>query len=563
MIGPRSLLLVMILTFAAAGLASASATNVYTTPNGTATGNCPAGTSAAPNLTFAQFNSSSSWGSGTSQIGPGTTVLACTGGLYTAPTNTALLVFQGSGSGPSSTTATCSSPITLIMDSNVTFAENAFPFGGAIETNGNSCLVIDGGSGRATIENLANGTPGASGCLNGSCSVQQDSRFVYLSSPSSNITVQNLTLVDPYVIQNAGSDSFPADDGEEGIFFASGRNNVTINNNLCHDAVICFDGWGSYEQISNNEAYNCNRCVTIGPSVISNVNIFGNKIHDFEKWDGNSAYHHDGVHIFPNGGSDNASNISIYNNYFYGPGTCCGTAFLYLEGSFSGAMQLFNNLFNFGTLTNVGVIGGYDGGANSTLSGAVIANNTCIGAVVNANLCYEFNQWLNMTFENNIATGNGGLGSYEGGSTFSTLNKNAWEDICTDYGFCNMWGYGGTDIVSFPAWQSATGGDANAVFNTLSNLKVSTTTGVLSSGSPLIGAGANLTSLGIAALNTGAPETFGQDGACGTGCVQRASSGAWDIGAYPYSSAGPTVTPAPALGMFAWDWNEDVYEFGR
>ena len=34
-------------------------------------------------------------------------------------------------------------------------------------------------------------------------------------------------------------------------------------------------------------------------------------------------------------------------------------------------------------------------------------------------------------------------------------------------------------------------------------------------------------------------------------------------GALQFNGSGPTVTPAPALGMFAWDWDEDVYEFGR
>src|ERR1700691_3154698 len=57
-------------------LVLASATNFYVTPSGTATGNCPGGTTPAPNIAFASM-SSANWGSGTGQIGPGTTVLLC------------------------------------------------------------------------------------------------------------------------------------------------------------------------------------------------------------------------------------------------------------------------------------------------------------------------------------------------------------------------------------------------------------------------------------------------------------------------------------------------------
>ena len=60
----------------------------------------------------------------------------------------------------------------------------------------------------------------------------------------------------------------------------------------------------------------------------------------------------------------------------------------------------------------------------------------------------------------------------------------------------------------------------------------------LQSSSPAKGAGTNLTSLGITGLDTGAPQYFGVNYACGTGCVARLSSGAWDMGAYEASSGG-------------------------
>ena len=35
---------------------------------------------------------------------------------------------------------------------------------------------------------------------------------------------------------------------------------------------------------------------------------------------------------------------------------------------------------------------------------------------------------------------------------------------------------------------------------------------------------------------TGAPQTFGVGGSCGTGCMSRLTSGRWDAGAYPYGN---------------------------
>lgn len=62
--------------------------------------------------------------------------------------------------------------------------------------------------------------------------------------------------------------------------------------------------------------------------------------------------------------------------------------------------------------------------------------------------------------------------------------------------------------------------------------------------------GSNLTSLctgspaggftAFTALCQGAPQTFGQGGSCGSGCLSRPSSGNWDAGAYPFSAAGPS-----------------------
>ena len=58
---------------------------------------------------------------------------------------------------------------------------------------------------------------------------------------------------------------------------------------------------------------------------------------------------------------------------------------------------------------------------------------------------------------------------------------------------------------------------------------------MLQSGSAAIGKGANLTSLGITALNSDAAGTA------------RPSSGGWDIGAFQYGSQTGTIDPPSGL----------------
>jgi len=84
---------------------------------------------------------------------------------------------------------------------------------------------------------------------------------------------------------------------------------------------------------------------------------------------------------------------------------------------------------------------------------------------------------------------------------------------------------------SLAAWKTSTGFDAHSI-SVNPNL---TALFALGSGSPAIGSGTNLWSLGIVGLRTGAPQSFGAGGSCGTGCLARPSSGAWDMGAYPHS----------------------------
>jgi hypothetical protein len=102
---PRNPLLAVIFVLAFSALGFSSATNVYITPNGSSQGAC----TTSPQ-TAAWFNSSSNWGSGASQIGPGTTVTIC--GTFTGTNGNSEFTFQGSGAS--------GNPINLLFDTNTT-----------------------------------------------------------------------------------------------------------------------------------------------------------------------------------------------------------------------------------------------------------------------------------------------------------------------------------------------------------------------------------------------------------------------------------------------------------
>src|SRR5580698_8696178 len=102
----RSLLAAMASLAMLSAFAFSSATNVYITPDGSGQGVC----TTSPQ-TPAWFNSSSNWGSGASQIGPGTTVHLC--GTFTGSAGQQFLTAKGSGS--------TGNPVTIQFDAGTVF----------------------------------------------------------------------------------------------------------------------------------------------------------------------------------------------------------------------------------------------------------------------------------------------------------------------------------------------------------------------------------------------------------------------------------------------------------
>jgi hypothetical protein len=492
------------------------------------------GSSCANAYAYSYFNTSGNWTTGVpsaTKIGPGSTVHIC--GTITVGANTEALIFQGSG--------TSSSPVTLYFESGAVLASPYWPApgsGGAVDIGSNDYLVINGnggagGAAQGIIEATSNGDAGAT-CLSGACQYHEDaSNGIEGGSGASNITIEGLTIEDLYVTASG----VPSGGGGYCIYDHGQVSNWTITNNLMHDMAWCvqfqFDsGTSSGITISNNQIYNIDHGIAIGGphagNTITNVNVFGNNIHDYSNWDTpGDVWHHDGIHIwgYNDDGSDTITGVNIYNNTF---GGCVGqnvTAHVFVEanGGSTKNVKIYNNSL-------IDTCNGGDGDGLLTTGqdgGYQIYNNTFMGTA--GDTCVGTSNSPNTTFVNNVVSGCGTLMYVTSGGSFTSggLHNNIYAACSSSNCFAFPGGY----TTSFAAWQSYTGQDASPSAD-IASAGLSPA-GVPQSGSPLIGAGVNLTSLGIAALNT---DIAGN---------ARPSTGSWTIGAY--SNSGPT--PQPPTGL--------------
>jgi len=498
-------LLGLLFTLLLALPASASLTNVYIAQSSAGSAD---GTSCANAYAVTFFNTSGNWGSGSSQIGPGTTVHLC--GTFTFSAGATALTFNGSG--------TSGNPITLLWESGAVLQApyfSAATFG--INGNGASYVVINGGT-NGVIQNTANGT---------SLTYQQQS--TYIGGFGSNFQVENLSMPNVYV-HTANDDGGGGSWGIE----IQGQSNVTIGpgNSFSQCDVCIFDDWtnanNSNLTIYNNNFSHANQDMEFGfypAGTFTNVYIYGNTADTWNNWDtADDAFHHNFVHLFTNlSGASITGDIWIYNNVAVGNIGANATSIVYLENNNGGAggsigtSYIFNNVFsktNANVPTSTGIVSmlGFNGG--------YILNNTIIdagGTGSNAYNCINIyqNGW---TVKNNIELG---CGTYiwQQGSGITASNN--------DYYGASVpqWIYISSYYSALNSWQSGCGCDASSISSN-PNLNGSYVPG---SGSPVIGAGVNLSSLGITPLDSDA-------------AGNARGSGAWTMGAYNSSGGGPTYT---------------------
>jgi hypothetical protein len=555
-IGPRKLVLLVVSILAIAPLMFSTATNVYITPNGTSQGNCSSNPQAP-----AWFNSAANWGSGSSQIGPGTTVLFC--GTFTDVVNGILFTARGSGAS--------GNPVTLKFDTGTVWqspAENTF-----LILDGQSNFIVDGGTTcgwvnlavtncNGQIENTANGTnfPNKS---YGSAGIS--------ASGSSNIEIRNLQIGPIYVKVGTG-DQLNGAPGPQCVRITnpsnSGFTGVNIHNNIMHDVGWCVWGGVNNLTIANNEIYYLDHGLgfgnnTDGTSTWSGMNLHDNHLHDFASWDTSSNdFHHDGFHFFAYAadGTDfntnnTIKNINIYNNLFNGDFGNNNTANIFFEGNIQNA-NIFNNIsiVYTGRQLDNGIYNGYGTNVN-------FLNNTVLGPG-NAYQSQKYSIFTGpgFTIKNNAYTDGGTISvsqpfpndcpGYTQCQTVSyAVASNAYmapADFSNGFGSLSngFYNFNSSGFAGFESDTKETGGifkDSTEPNGTWFN----TSTGAEIAGSPTVGAGTNLASL--CTQNGGSlPNALCSDIA--GNLRPGVGGGKWDIGAYNSTSDPP---PAPPTGLSA------------
>lgn len=533
--GPRNLVLAVIFVILATGFSTAS--DIYIAQNA-AGGNTGADCADAHPVSF--FNNSSNWGSAAGQIGPGTTAHLC--GTITSE----LYVRGGGASG---------SPVTILFETGAQIQVSPGCDGnGCLNLGGNSHLVIDGGldtpcgwntaknasegSCNGTVESMLYGSRGAT-CPGGACTTQANSSVGTLiqSTNGSDVEIRNLN-VGPSYVHNSLSDN----GGTQGIVLTN-VGSVNIHDNKLHDAgwhtVLAYtNGAQTNWTIANNDLYNNGHMIALGGNNSASLNGFtmsGNYCHDMNNWDTTSdAWHNNCIHMYGDGANKSTlTNVTITNNIMGGNMGNNATAQLFSESQSSiSNVYIFNNLLYSSPTVN--------GGERLFLytmctRSCYFVNNTMMGnSSANGTCMYFTGTITGWTVENNIV-GSCNTQAFASGVLGGTLDYNAYY---RGNALLDIWSCNGTETNTDSTWRGCSGEGSHSLtsLNTSTGLNLNSEYQPVS-GSPVVGAGVNLTSLGISALNS---DLAGN---------ARPSSAEWDIGAFQFGTTSPS--PAPPTGLAA------------
>jgi hypothetical protein len=508
-----------------------SAEDLYVADSATGSDN---GANCANAHSRAWFNTAANWGGGAGEIDPGDTVHLC--GTFTGTAGSAWLTTQAAGSE--------GNPITILFESGAIMSapywgtnDGTNPTGGAI-TLAHSYTAVDGGT-NGIIENTASGTgltySGASAPITGG---------VVITTCSTTCEVRNLTIRKVYLKTPYSADplSFGVGDKSYGVFTTfQARSNISIHDNRISDAIatitLTYTTGANYRVFNNTLSRTC-AGVAIGDGndghTLDGLYVYNNDISGgFVWWDPDDNCHINGMHLWAAHVGSSIANLQVYNNYIHGNmAGGCGvancyshvTSFVFVEGTGGGTITsplMFNNLL-------VAANDEGDGGSNGLLSCSTactnpgIYNNTLIGQVAHG---IVLNGATGVTIKNNIIVNFDAVLYMSGGATMTAANNNLYNS------WVSGWTLGGSTYGTFSNWQ-AQGWDANGsvtAVNLDSNYRPA-------SGSPAIGLGANLTSVGVAALS------LDRSG------VTRPSSGAWDTGAYQVTTGSTSGGPRKGRG---------------
>ena len=512
--GPRKFLLIVTSLLTFAPLMFSSATNIYITQDGSSQGACTASPHNA-----AWFNSSSNWGGGTSQIGPGTTVLLC-------GTISSTLTAQGSGAS--------GSPVTILFDTGASITTTCNG-GSCLAVTNKSYVIVDGGVPCGWINQVL--VP-CNGTVQSSAAQPSGSQFGIDASSCSNCEFRNLNIGPIYTKSSGGNEPVGDIRGIQTLP-SSGNGTWLIHNNIIHDtsSAIVYVPNGSNDngfQAYNNVTYNINSSVDISNN--NNGTLTAASIHDNHfgatgNWDNSGCPdHHNSLHAFAY--TTTNSGIDYYNNLIDGDWGNCPTSGLFIEGngSVNQNVRVFNNLWLMTyQQENNGIVsitaGGYVRFYNNTVIGAN-SSDTCVGVTGNAG--------ATVYIENNIISNCTTLFAPSSLTGYTTVDNNIYGGNNT-----NPW----TDQ-SIPAWyptlalwQAHCKCDTHSSYGASASWVKVNSGGTLEAGSPAIAEGADLTSLSIPALDSDI-----------AGIGRPGGSSPWDAGAYDSTTNPP---PAPPTGLAA------------
>lgn len=480
------------------------------------------GTGCSTAKPYTWFNTASSWGTGATQIGPGTTVHLC--GTFVGTAGQRLLIVGGSG--------TSTSPITIKFETNTVLTAPYWSSAGAIYEDGKSYIVIDGGT-NGLIKNTANGTGRGNA---------QSSRGIFAAN-CNGCVVKNLTIADLYV-RTSYSDLAVTQQGVNCVYFLN-ANDFTITHLTCHDTGWAFAGFGNNFTLAYTNIYNIDHGLAFGPSgTTSGFEIHDNHIHNYVNWDSpTNAYHHDGLHMWGQRGGI-VTNGSIYNNIFDGDSGVNITGHIYLQDSIKG-VSVYNNVFLvpanrtinalwFSGITAAGVLPGGPATGNSAYNNFIRAGGHTRGSGI------FITAQDNFTAVNNVLLGGNSDIVIQGGGSLSSrgINHNIYEDLLADAGSLNAFRYQGHSYHDLASWQSACRCDSGAKMAPASKINASSL-GQLLSGSIAINAAANLVDMSVGNLSPLSRDKVG---------AVRQLNGSWDAGAYKFGS---TALPSSPTGLSA------------
>jgi hypothetical protein len=495
---------------------------------------------------------------GGTACGPGTacasTAIACMGKPSACGTGSIVQTSNGAGYFPI-TNITCSGGVATVTGPNP-FGFGLAPYpaplpvlisGSSISSyNGSWKVVSDYDSTNTfTINAPCNGTgtggsagivcPSGAYCTYWGAAILVDAQ----NNGCSNCEVRNLILGPTWYTTTSQSEQSNLYAGGNGAaIYAEGTSGtLKIHDSAMPYGVINYVPTASGDNglsIYNTDIYNTNSAVNIAStsssSILTGAQIYNNHFHDTEVTDAAGCPdHHNSLHAWGFTGGSN-SNINFYNNVIDGNWGGCATGGLFFEGS-TPNLTVYNNFWNMTyTQMNNGIVGLDGDGFASTVQ---FYNNIMIGQNI-GDVCMTFGSGstaASITMKNNILVNCSTLFAGQGSNiTFTSMGNNIWggSPASTPWGLsCSP---GPCTYYNFSGWESAVK-ESGSSFGTSTSYAGLSSSGQPLVTSPAVNAGADLTSVGIAALDLDAAGNA------------RPSSGAWTIGAYnsASSSGGPAA----------------------